>query len=111
MAMLEGEKELSLALLNEATQAWVERDYNQREHSEIGTTPCKRALEGPSVARESPSPDELQRAFRQEALRRQRRSDGTLLVEGRRFEVPSRFSHLERLSVRYARWDLARVDL
>ena len=111
MAMLEGEKELSLALLNEATQAWVERDYNRREHSEIGTTPCARALEGPSVARASPSPSELRSAFRQEVVRRQRRSDGTLLVESRRFEVPSRFSHLERLSVRYARWDLARVDL
>jgi transposase InsO family protein len=111
MAMLEGEKELSLALLNEATQAWVERDYNQREHSEIGTTPKRRALDAPSVARESPSPDDLRRAFRQHVVRRQRRSDGTLLVEGRRFEVPSRFSHLERLSVRYARWDLARVDL
>ena len=111
MAMLEGEKELSLGLLNEATQAWVEHDYNQREHSEIGTTPRKRAVAGPSVARESPSPDELRDAFRQEVLRRQRRADGTLLIEGRRFEVPSRFSHLERIVVRYARWNLARVDL
>ena len=111
MAMLEGEKELSLALLNQATQAWVEGDYNRRVHSEIGTTPLARVLEGRSVARSSPSPDELRHAFRQEVLRRQRRSDGTLLVEGRRFEVPSRFSHLERLSIRYARWDLAQVDL
>ena len=111
MPMLEGVKELSLSLLNEATQAWVERDYNRRLHSEIATTPLARSLAGPSVGRPSPSPDELRCAFRQVVLRCQRRSDGTLLVEGRRFEVPSRFAHLERVSVRYARWDLAHVDL
>lgn len=111
MAMLEGEAELSLALLNEATQAWVEHDYNRRPHSEIGTTPLSRALEGQSVVRESPSCEELRRAFRQVVRRRQRRSDGTVLVEGRRFEVPSRFAHLERVWIRYARWDLAAVDL
>ena len=32
-------------------------------------------------------------------------------VEGRRFEVPSRFRHLAHLWVRYARWDLGHVDL
>ena len=32
-------------------------------------------------------------------------------LEGRRFEVPSRFRHLQRVWVRYARWDLGHVDL
>lgn len=32
-------------------------------------------------------------------------------LEGRRFEVPSRYRHLERVAVRYARWDLRRVHL
>lgn len=111
LAMLEGEKDLSLALLNEATQAWIEHDYNRRVHSELGTTPLLRALEGPSVVRMSPSAEELRRAFRQVVMRRQRRSDGTVLVEGRRFEVPSRFAHVEALMVRYARWDLSQVEL
>ena len=44
-------------------------------------------------------------------MRGQRRSDGTVSIEGARFEVPSRFRHLERLRVRYARWDLRTVDL
>ena len=30
MAMLEGVDDLTLARLNEATQAWVEYDYNRR---------------------------------------------------------------------------------
>jgi len=111
MAMLEGEAELTLSLLNEATQAWVELDYNHGDHSGIDTTPVTRVLEGPSVVRESPSLEELRDAFRQTVLRRQRRSDGTVLIEGQRFEVPSRFGHVERLSIRYARWDLSRVDL
>lgn len=111
MAMLEGEAELTLGLLNEATQAWIELDYNHGEHSAIGTTPVARALEGPSVVRESPSLEELRSAFRQTVVRCQRRSDGTVLLEGQRFEVPSRFGHIERLALRYARWDLSRVDL
>src|SRR5213075_3583232 len=43
--------------------------------------------------------------------RTQRRSDGTISVESVRFEVPSRLRHIERLDVRYARWDLSTVDV
>jgi transposase InsO family protein len=111
MAMLEGVEELTLDLLNQATQAWVELDYNQKIHSEIGQTPLERYLKGPDVGRPSPSSQELRRAFRLKTSRKQRRSDGSLSIEGRRFEVPSRFRHLEQLWVRYARWDLSQVDL
>jgi hypothetical protein len=40
-----------------------------------------------------------------------RRSDCTISLEGRRFEIPSRFRHLSRVSVRFARWDLSVVHL
>ena len=43
--------------------------------------------------------------------RTQRRSDGTISLAGRRFEIPSRYRHLERVPIRYARWDLRSVDL
>jgi hypothetical protein len=43
--------------------------------------------------------------------RRQRRSDGAISLEGKRFEVPARFGHLESLHVAYARWDLRAVEL
>jgi hypothetical protein len=109
--MLEGVTELSLEQLNEATLAFVEMEYNRTVHSETGTTPLKRFLEDKSVLRDSPASSELRRAFRMKASRRQRRSDGTLTVKGIRFEVPSRFRHLEKLWVRYARWDLSSVDL
>jgi len=46
-----------------------------------------------------------------EVRRTQRRSDGTLTLEGIRFEVPSRFGHLEELWLRYASWDLSTVYL
>ena len=46
-----------------------------------------------------------------EKHRIQRRSDGTVSIAGRRFEVPSRYRHLERITVRYASWDLSRVSL
>jgi putative transposase len=111
IAMLEGCSELTLELLNEATQAWVELEYNCTVHSELGCAPLARYRGGPDVGRASPGSDELRRAFRAEATRMQRRSDGTFSLGGRRFEVPSRYRHLERLTVRYARWDLSSVDL
>jgi hypothetical protein len=43
--------------------------------------------------------------------RTQRQSDGTISLEGRRFEVPDRFRHMRNLTVRYARWDLSHIDL
>jgi len=43
--------------------------------------------------------------------RRQRKSDGTVSVNGKRFEVPSRFRTMEQLVLRCARWDLSTVDL
>ena len=111
MAMLEGESELTLGLLNEATQAWVEMEYNRKIHSEIGQTPLSRMLEGPDVSRPSPSSDELRKAFMCEVARTQRRSDGTFSLAGVRFEIPSRYRHLQKLTVRYAEWDLASVFL
>lgn len=111
MPMLEGVKELTLELLNDATAAWVEGDYNRAYHSEIGTTPLKRFLEGPDVGRSCPSSAELRRAFRCDAWRTQRQSDGTITVLGRRFEVPNRLRHLRRLRIRYARWDMSTVDV
>ncbi len=47
MAMLEGVAELTLERLNAITQAWVELEYHQHLHSEIGTTPLKRFLDAP----------------------------------------------------------------
>jgi hypothetical protein len=110
LAMLEGvAAELRLDQLNEATQAWVELDYHRKPHSETGQTPLARFLAGPDVLRPSPSADALRVAFTTEQMRTQRRSDGTISVEGVRFEVPARFAHLPRLSVRYARWDRSTV--
>ena len=111
MAMLEGVDDLTLTLLNDATQSWVEMEYNRHFHSEIGMSPLERFLEGKNVGRPSPTSEELRRAFRVEVKRTQRKSDGTLSLESRRFEVPSRYRHMERLTVRYATWDLSVVDL
>lgn len=111
LAMLENVPDLTLDALNHATQAWVEVEYNRAVHSEIREAPAERFLRGPSVGRASPSAEELRLAFRVEETRTQRRSDGTVSIASVRFEVPSRYRHLERLSIRYAEWDLGRVHL
>lgn len=111
LAMLEGIDDLSLDLLNEATQAWLELEYNRAFHSEIRTTPLRRFLTSPSVGRPSPDAQTLRKAFRLERWRTQRKSDGTVSIEGHRFELPSRFRQQARVLLRYARWDLSHVDI
>ena len=111
MAMLEEFKELSLAHLNELTQVWVEQEYHQRTHAELGLSPLHRYLQAPQVGRDCPDSQHLRQAFRCTLTRKQRRSDGTISLHGTRFELPGRYRHLDRPSVRYARWDLRHVDL
>jgi transposase InsO family protein len=111
MKMLDQHPELTLEFLNEATQAWVEIEYNRAEHRELACAPVQRFAQAPDVLRASPSSAALRDAFRLEETRRQRRSDGTVSVEGIRFEVPTRFRHFRQVSVRYARWDLTRIEL
>jgi len=111
MAMLEGVDDLTLARLNEATQVWAEQDYNRKRHSEIDDTPLARFLAGPSVSRPCPDAAALRLAFTRSEQRTLRKSDGTAVIEGRRFEVPNRYRHLSGLEVRYAAWDLTEVHL
>jgi len=111
MALLEGEQTLTLDALNLATQAWTEQEYHRTRHCEIDATPLDHYLAGPNVARPCPSSAALTDAFHIEVKRTQRRSDGTVSLGGARFEIPSRYRHLQLVSLRYARWDLSRVCL
>jgi len=111
LAMLEGCTDLTLAQLNQATVAWVEMEYNRKVHSELGETPLSRFLTAKSVARPCPASKELKQAFTATISRTQRRSDGTITLNGVRFELPSRYRHLKRVTLRYASWDLSHVHL
>jgi transposase InsO family protein len=111
MAMLEGDEGLTLDALNLATQAWTEQEYHRTVHSEIAATPLQHYLAGPNVARPCPGSAALAGSFCIEVARRQRRSDGTVSLVGKRFEIPARYRHLQQVNLRYARWDLSRVDL
>jgi putative transposase len=109
LAMMEHCRDLTLASLNEATQAWVEMEYQRKIHSETRQTPLHRFLESPSVGRNCPSPDDLRFYFCAHVSRRQRHSDGTISLAGIRYEIPGRYRNLERIAVRYAGWDLSHV--
>ena len=111
MEMLEQRSDLTLEFLNLATQAWTEVEYNRSVHRELAVSPLTRFRRSASVLRDSPSSQELRNAFRCDVRRRQRQSDGTISLAGKRFEVPARYRHFTKVVVRYARWDLGRVDL
>lgn len=110
LAQLQNVRDLTLDQLNEATQAWVEA-YNREKHSETGLAPLERFLNSRNVGRDSPGAEALRIAFMRAEWRQQRRSDGTVLVGQRRFELPNAYRHLRHLVVRYAKWDLAHVYL
>ncbi len=111
MKMLDGVAELTLEFLNKATQGWVEIEYNRAMHRETSCSPVDRFAQGPNVLRLSPSSESLRDAFRLQTKRSQRQSDGTISLEGVRFEIPARYRHFREVTVRYARWDLGRIDL
>lgn len=111
VAMMEGVADLTLDLMNNATIAWVEFEYHRKVHSETNATPLDRYLNDPHVGRDCPDCDILRQAFCVQVSRKQRRSDGTFILDGTRFEVPSPYRHIEYLHVRYARWDLSSVLL
>jgi transposase InsO family protein len=107
VALLEKVEPLTLDLLNRASQAWVERDYHREKHAGIEEPPIERLARASSVARAAPDTDALRFAFTRQEKRTQRRSDGTVMLFGVRFEVPSRLRTLETLTIRCRRWDLS----
>ena len=111
LAMLDRQNHLDLYRLNELTQAWVEHDYHRRVHAGIRTTPLERYQAAPHVGRDAPAGAELAQIFTRRELRQQRRSDGTITLGGKRFDIPNRYRHLRTLVVRYALWDLDHVFL
>jgi len=111
MAQLEGVEALTVKRLNDATIAWLERDYHRRKHRELAMTPHQRLAGSVDASRPCPGVAELKAAFRITRKRMLRRSDATVSVEGIRYQVPQPWRHLREGWVRYARWDLASVDL
>ena len=63
------------------------------------------------MTRPCPDAAALRLAFTRTERRTLRKSDGTAVIEGRRFEVPNRYRHLSLLEVRFAAWDLTQVHL
>ena len=111
LPMLEGVADLTLRALNEATLAWVEMEYNRKTHSELGLSPLQAFIQHKDVGRPCPDSQALRLAFTAEWTRTLRRSDGTTNLKTVRLEVPSRYGHFQRVTLRAASWDLSHVYL
>ena len=108
---LRGIENLKLAFINRAAQAWVEQDYHRNQHREIGATPLQRMLAGPDVGRQAPNADTMRLAFTRQITRIPRRGDATVVVEGIRYELPPRFGHLHKVTLRSPSWDKSQMSL
>jgi len=96
MAMISDAEDLTLEHLNLYTQLWVEQDYHQNRHSELGSTPLRRFLDAPSLRRDAPDSNTLRSAFCEHVTRRQRRSNGTAVPDSRKptpFNRPTANKH------------------
>ena len=96
MTMLDGVAELTLDRLNQATQAWMEIEYNRAVHRETACTPVERFAQAPDVLRRSPSSESLRDAFRLETTRTQRSERWHDLAGGRAVRDPGTVSSLPR---------------
>ena len=111
LKMLPRQKRVTLEILNAVTQAWVEQDYHARVHSEIKETPLHRFFNEKHVLRQSPAFNELKNCFRMRTSRRVRKTDGTVTLDGIRFQLPRCYAHLDEVLLRYARWDLGEAEI
>lgn len=111
LPMLQNVREIDLEKLNRVTQAWLEHDYNSCRHSEIGESPKKRFRDGEYRGRNSPDMEELEKFFCIEETRKIRKTDNTITLKKKRFEIPNHWRHLQVARVRYASWDLSKVWL
>ena len=111
MAMLKNKKVITLKELNDLTTAWAEIEYNKSDHSELKSTPLNRFLNHTDISKNCPDLDYLNQMFRREVIRTVRRSDATISVESKRFEIPYQYKHFRKIRIRYAKWDLSLVHM
>lgn len=111
MSMLENKKDLTLKELNDYTVAWIEMEYHRTVHDDIKVAPIDKFATGHDVGRISPSFKELQTCFCKEVGRRQRLTDGTISLQGKRYEIPNRYRTQEKIWIRYAEWDLSNIHI
>jgi len=98
----------TLSELNKSLWAGIERVYHQHTHGETGQTPLARFAAGLDRVRPM-DPETLRRAFLWREKRTVRK-DGTISLQGNRYQVPS---HLvgRTLELRFDPFDLAEMEL
>ena len=80
-------------------------------HRETSSSPVERFDQAPDVLRDSPSSESLRDAFRLETKQDSASERWNDLTRGRTVRDSGRYRHFREVTVRYARWDLGRVDL
>ena len=111
MAMLEKVDMITLRELNNITIAWAEIEYNKSEHSELNCSPLNRFLNHSDVSRECPDFNYLRQMFRREEFRTIRKSDATISIDSKRFEIPYQYRHFRKIRIRFTKWDLSFIHM
>jgi putative transposase len=88
-------------------RARVQPQVPRRDRRDAALALPRRTRRHAAVSRQRCAPPRLH-AQRSSHPQEERR---TIVIEGRRFEVPNRYRHLNRIEVRYANWNLGLVHL
>ena len=95
--------DVSLALLNQWTEGLIRDAFSfDKEDRVVRIIP-------PGFT--CPDSNALKLAFTRTERHLLRKSDGTVKISDRRFDVPDRYRHMKAVTVRYASWDLSFVHL
>lgn len=111
LQMLPRDRPLTLAELNRYTQAWLQKDYHLQRHSEIKASPEDVFFNHKSVELRRPELAAFRSAFRRSFRRKTRTTDGTVQIEGVRFQLPQSHRHIKDVLVRVASWNLSVAEL
>jgi len=111
LPMIGADRPLDLAELNRLTMAWLSQEYYRSRHSTTGVAPWDRWQQSPSVMRAAWTWTAMQQAFTARVTRKVRASIGTVSLDGVDFDLPPAYRHLERVTLRAARWDRSRAWL
>lgn len=105
--MLKTEPQMDLQTLNKITAVWVHEDYNHKPHRGLeGALPIAKYNHSDRYVSEvSFDTDTLVKYFTAKLTRCVRSTDGTVVIDGIRYEIPSQHSRMKELELCRASWN------
>jgi len=112
IAMLKETKGIDLHQLNTLTQIWLTEEYhNTIPQGCVRSIHDRFLLTEPKQLKDIRNIEDIKFAFMRNEERKVKKEDGTISLNGITFELPAEYKHLQKVTVRFASWDLSKIYL